>query len=913
VDHSVNTSGRFERKRELLVKDACTSTDSLLWNVASGSLESLPRQELEQRLTSTLIMAEALVQQLTAARGQGRAAGGPAPSDLRDRQVQTDHTELSQTSVYKDLYETALERIRELELDQGSLKSLSASMQSTRATMTALSSDTEAAFSSLKHIEDVIRDDHQSLATQFDRMKCLYERCKVTQGRLVKKVTDALQEREHTRQQMEEALTAKQAAFSVTEQLRAHCGGRIADLEECVGSHQDVLAALTKTYPEQVALKEAYVESLNLATELLSGAMGDHSSLHKELQAARLLLQQATPMLGKLNEKADAALRDRDQRVSEREQALMEMEQIQEDLDQAHGSLRETSQQIGDLNLQVTIMSSEMGVLRQQLSEGEEERAHLERKVTDLSATVSSTLASYAFLEQALAAESDKLQQSRQEVQKATSKANELEVSLGLSEQRVTDLSQALDHSEEQLGQLQAHCHGQSLQLQQLTEVHTQLKAMQEMSEFLQMENELAREQVVESEGLLRANLQGLRQRNIHYEDLKGAYSQLQTEKETLEVALQETRAQVSSVQLALGEQLTQAVTDITLLHHTLRGLTNQLHRALTDTQPGPAQVQGSQPSVSYERRPSSSFVDSIMVALTADKGEVEDMGSPADVPPESESVGLVSETSAFTRITPVTPGRCQGAEGEARGAGPEEEVEEPGRVVELLADLGHTVSELCAALGLLRQHKDAQLEQLHATIGVLQGEQQSQASRHAAVEKELRERLDRLGSQADRSAQALQQKTQDDKILTKLSMEVNEAMELLDKHKATNAELRAEVAELRRSLHQSQVEAQALREELGKARNPSTNPMESLDEKIRLLKEVERLKGCLQEGDQARVKLLERAKRHQTVHQTNQAKLENELRVLDNMIERARKTLSSVPDVVKNCEKLKRLVEYLG
>ena len=55
---------------------------------------------------------------------------------------------------------------------------------------------------------------------------------------------------------------------------------------------------------------------------------------------------------------------------------------------------------------------SELGVLRQKLSEGEEERVQLERKVTELSATVSSTLASYAFLEQALAAESTKSVQS---------------------------------------------------------------------------------------------------------------------------------------------------------------------------------------------------------------------------------------------------------------------------------------------------------------------------------------------------------------------------------------------------------------------------------------------------------------------------------------------------------------------
>jgi len=43
-----------------------------------------------------MIMVEALVQQLASARAQGCASAGPAPSDLREKLVQTDHTELSQ-------------------------------------------------------------------------------------------------------------------------------------------------------------------------------------------------------------------------------------------------------------------------------------------------------------------------------------------------------------------------------------------------------------------------------------------------------------------------------------------------------------------------------------------------------------------------------------------------------------------------------------------------------------------------------------------------------------------------------------------------------------------------------------------------------------------------------------------------
>ncbi|KAM4603346.1 sperm-associated antigen 5-like [Polymixia lowei] len=528
VDHSLNTSGQFERKREFSVADTCTITDPLLWNVPPGSLECLPRQELEQRLRSSMIMVEVLVQQLAAARVQGCPAAGTAPSDLRDKLVQTDHTELVQTTTYKDMYVTALGRIQELELDENSLQGLIQCLQDTRITMTALSCDTDAALSSMKQIEDQVREDHCSLVTQYGQMKSLYDKCKDMQSRMVQKVRETLQEREDMRQQMEEAFTAKEAAFNVVEQLREHSAKQISEMEESVGSHQELMAALTNTYPEQVALNKAYVESLNTASDLLTKTLSDQASLGEELQTVWGLLRKTAPLLLKLNEKAATALKDRDQHLLERDQAVEESEQIQEELNQANLSLQDARQQIGDLNLQVTIMASEMGVLRQKLSEGDEERSQLERKVTELSATVSSTLASYTFLEQALGAESTKLQQSWKDVQQAKDRADELEASLGQSQQCVCELSQALAHSEEQLGLLQDHAHTQSLQIQQLQDVCTQLSDVREMNEFLKMENELAREQVVESESTLRAHLQGLRERNIQCEDLKGALTQLQ-------------------------------------------------------------------------------------------------------------------------------------------------------------------------------------------------------------------------------------------------------------------------------------------------------------------------------------------------------------------------------------------------
>ncbi|AWP05473.1 putative sperm-associated antigen 5 isoform 3 [Scophthalmus maximus] len=892
VDHSLNTSGQFERKRNFTLVDSCTLTDPLLWNVPPGSLECLPRQELEQRLRSSMIMVEALVQQLAAARTQSCDSAGPAPSELREKLVQTDHTELSQTTMYRDLYMEALSRISELERDGSSVQNLIQCMQDMRVTMTSLTSDTDAALSNMKEMGDVVRDDHQSLVSHYGQMKALFEKTKETQTRRMQKVKDALHQRNEMRTQMEEAFTAKEAAFSAMEQLRTHCAAEMSELEKSVGSQQELLDALNQAYPEQVALNQVYTETLNTASNLLSETMEEQSSLMKELCTLRSLLQKTSPMLLKLNDKTATALRERDEHISARDQAVEDREQIEEDLNQTNLNLQTAREQIGDLNLQVTILSSEMGVLRQKLTERDEERGQLERKVTELSATVSSTLASYTFLEQALTSETTKLQQSWKDVQQAKDRANELETSLDHSEQRVSELSRALAQSEEQLGQLQSLSEAQKIQLRQLQDVRTQLGGVREMNEFLQMENELAREQVVESEGLLRANLQGLRERNIHCEDLKGELDQLQLENRSLQEQLKTTRSRASETQLELEEKLAQTVTEITLLHHTLRGLTNELHAALSDKRAQPQKDKESQPVHHMDRRhPSSSFVDSIMVALTTEKEEDDESESPREsdmAEPQCET--LFSEKSAFTRIAADIPKtHLNAVELEPR------EDDDQSSVAELLADLGGTVTELIGTMRLVQQRKDTELEELHNTICGLQEEQQAANDKHEAEVYELQHQLGRLHILVERGNQALQQKAQDEKTVAKLSGEIRDVQEILNKHRTDNNELRKEVVDLRRSLQQANVESQFLREELKKVGGASANPAHFMEEKIRLLREVERLKLSLQEAEQARVKLLERAKRHQIIHQSNQQKSENELQMLNNMINKVREVRHAV------------------
>ncbi|XP_051939563.1 sperm-associated antigen 5 [Hippocampus zosterae] len=907
LDRSLNTSGEFERKADLSNADACTLTDPLplMWNCPAGSLDSVPREELEQRLTSSTVMVEALVQQLAVARALCAPSAGPPPSQLRNKLVQTDHTELSQTTMYRDLYMAALDRIGNLEQDGSSVQELIRYMQEMRVTMASLTGDTDAALSDMKQMEAHVREDHRRLASHYGKMKLLCTKFKEMQTRMTQKVDEAFRQRDEMKTQMEDAQTSKEAAFSTVEQVRTRCAGEMAALRRSVGSQQELLAALNVTFPELVALNETNSETLSSASDVLCQTMQDHSSLTNELSSVRSLVLRTTPLLLRLNEKAAAALRERDEHMSARDQAQEEKEQLQEELRKATFSLQTADEQIGDLSLQVNILTSEMGVLRQKLKEGEEQRAELERTLTEMSATVCSTTAAHTFLEHTLAEETSRLQQAQRDASTAKETADHLASSLCQAEEWADELSRDLAEKEEHLRRLRELSQSQSSQIQQLRGVCAELGAAAEMNEFLQAENEVAREQLAESENMLRV----LHERNIQCEDLKADLSRLERERKSVQEELEATRMKADTSQRKRSEELAQAVTEITLLHHTLRVVTDKLHDVLGGEKPKP---NNSQPALKVEQQqPSSSFLDCVTVTLTAEKNDDEEQDEETkttDVSTDSRRESIFSENSAFTRL-PVTPKKKQPVAREVD----EEEKEEQSGVAEVLAHLSDMVTELVGALESVQRQKDARAEELqHATYS-LEMALQDTNSKHRAEVSELKHQLSCLRRQAEHREQALQQQAQDSKMITKLMNDVTEAQELMLKHRIEYNELRKEMTELHRSLQQSETEVQILRAELRKAGAQTTSEVVEKEEKILLLKEVERLKTSLQETEKTRGKLLERAKRYQQIQELNQQKCENEVRMLNNMMNKVRETLLSLPEVVKTCEQLQELLEYLG
>ncbi|XP_053478170.1 sperm-associated antigen 5 [Ictalurus furcatus] len=895
-ERSTNTSAIMEERKEIHVSDACTSTDSLLWSVSRSNLECLTRSELEQKMISTLIMVEVLSQQLTSTQNlRGRTE--PSPSSLRDRHVQTERTELSQTGPYRELYVSALERIRTLEIDQETFHNLHQAMQLMSNALVSIKSETEEVLCSMKELEGIVTDDQEIQSQQLGQMKALSARCMDTLRKMEQKNRVCVKDRDDMKQQKEEALEEKSTVLRVLEQLRVLHTTQVSDLQRNLGSHEELTDALTHTYPQLVELSRMHMDSVTEANTLLRETLEDHTHLSAELHKAQQLLQRTYPLLHQLQHKASGALLQSRKHQEERDRAVEDRQQMEQQLYDTHSSLQEAHQQIADLNTQITIMSSEMAVLREQLTEVEDERSQFQRKTTELSAIVSSTLASYAFLEQTLASETSKLQSSMHKTQEATERADSVQEALCVCERRVEELEQTLVQRENLISELSAETESQRLQLCRLAQVQTELSNVKEMSEFLQAENELTREQLAESEGLLRSHLQGLRERNLQCEDLRVELQQLRVEKECLQQELVSTRDKARLMLLDQGEQLAQATLDTSLLLQRVCVLINNTHT--TDQRTSSDGTVQTDPTALPQ--PCSSFLNSVMNALTEEQ--------PCVTAPPTETVSCVEEedpiesmgsrSSAFTRIRPAELQNSNDDECSTT-------------LLALLSSLGERVSELHSAIDQLKQHKDSEIHTLHKSIRDLQEEMEAQNNLHAAEGAELKQQVGRFKAQVEKDAQVLQQKAQDEKALMKLCSELEEKMEGAQKHRAENNELRREGADLRRALQQSQVEVQALRAEL-RSTGQSAASTKDLEDRIRLLREVEKLKASLLEVEESRSKLLDRAKRHQMVHAMNQSKLERELHLLDDMIEAVRKALSSVPDVVNSCPELQKLVEYLG
>ncbi|KAK1158253.1 hypothetical protein AOXY_G23103 [Acipenser oxyrinchus oxyrinchus] len=895
-----NTSGVFERKREVSVNESGTNTDSLLWNLPGDTLSSAPRQKLEKRLESALIVAEVLSQQLIASRESQSKASSVGPSEQRDRLVQTDHTEFSQVEQqYRKLYTKAVDRIQSLELEHEERLHLHRRMSEVRCEMNRSFTDVNDTLSVINEICTIASEDKKAMTKQMVQMKELHSRNMTMLKKMKEATQESVQERDAMQRRMEGALKAQQAACCVTEALRSRSTARIRELELDGDGYQALCKALKPAYQEQISLKREYVESVQTAEELYVAVKDDQSKLKLRLREARGILQQNRQVLSALHERAQDAMSQREAMRLEVEDAVLQKEQIQGELTQANSELEDARNTIGDLNVHSAIFNSEVKVLRERLSNVEQEHDQLQHRNENLSIQLSSAEASQALLQQAFAAETEKVQVSWEKNQELTEILNHMERVLGDTQQENTDLKARLEECETQLTLLQGLQQKQTQKLQHMQELQKQVSSMKDLNEFIQQENQLSREQVAETEHLLKSHLHALRERNLECEDLRETLSLLRIEKENLQEELDSTKAKARTMMLDMGKEINTASSEITLLQEKLKSLMGYLQAALEGQKPG-SPVKQSAPKLCAQtpyRAAGASFVGSVLVAIAG-----EEANDPSFTDTDSEEQkpdGLGSGNSAFTRVVPTTPKKIQETE--------------QGGLLERLEDLGETVTELFSTMSQLREAKESEEKELRQNIADLQSQLHALTLKQASEVSDLKEEIEGLQTKIELQNQALKRKAEKEKELEKLCEEYEASRQLFHSQRSETVSLRREMAELQHSLQMAETEALALREELSKRRTETGQGDSWVEEKILLRKEVRKLTERLLEAEDGKSKLLSRAIRHRAVFEENLRKSDQELKGLDEMIEAVRRTLSSIPNVVANCEELKNLQTYLG
>ncbi|RXM94453.1 Fructose-bisphosphate aldolase C-B [Acipenser ruthenus] len=347
-------------------------------------------------------------------------------------------------------------------------------------------------------------------------------------------------------------------ACCVTEALRSRSTARIRELELDGDGYQALCKALKPAYQEQ-------------------------------LREARGILQQNRQVLSALHERAQDAMSQWEAMRLEVEDAVLQKEQVK--------------------------------VLRERLSNVEQEHDQLQHRNENLSIQLSSAEASQALLQQAFVAETEKVQVSWEKNQELTEILNHMERVLGDTQQENTDLKARLEECETQLTLLQGLQQKQTQKLQHMQELQKQVSSMKDLNEFIQQENQLSREQVAETEVLLKSHLHALRERNLECEDLRETLSLLRIEKENLQEELDSTKAKARTMMLDMGKEINTASSEITLLQERLKNLMGYLQAALE------GQLREAKESEEKELRQNNADLQSQLHALTLKQAsEVSDL-----------------------------------------------------------------------------------------------------------------------------------------------------------------------------------------------------------------------------------------------------------------------------------------------
>ncbi|XP_004399712.1 PREDICTED: sperm-associated antigen 5 [Odobenus rosmarus divergens] len=437
-------------------------------------------------------------------------------------------------------------------------------------------------------------------------------------------------------------------------------------------------------------------------------------------------------------------------------------------------------------------------------------------------------------------------------------------------------LCQLTQSSEEQATQWQkeevALKHMQAELQQQQAVLAKEVQDLKETLEFADQENQVAHLELGQVECQLKTTLEALRERSLQCEDLKDTVENLKanlasTIAENQEQHLEKTR-QYSQELGALTEQLQR----LTLFLQAKLKEKAEPETPLVSTACAPAQE--------YPLPTDSAFLGSVLTAM-------------ADEEPEAAPVPLLgSDKSAFTRVASMVslqPTEIPGME-------------------KSLAEMGTMTLELQSLCSLLQESKEEAIRTLQRKICDLQARLQAQEEQHQEAQKAKEADIEKLN-------QALCLRYKNEKELQEVIQQQNEKiLEQIDRS-GELISLREEVTQLTRSLRRAETETKVLQETLAGQLNPDCQPMATnwIQEKVWLSQEVDKLRVMFLEMKNEKAKLMVKFQSHRNILEENLRRSDKELKKLDDIVQHIYETLQSIPEVVRGCKELQRLLEFLS
>ncbi|XP_067866108.1 sperm-associated antigen 5 isoform X2 [Heterodontus francisci] len=869
AEKDVNTSG--SEGIQIEVMDSAVLTDSLLWKFCREDLESIPREDLERRLETALLINEVLSSQLSdlsKSKGMGLRAG---PADLRETFAQTDSSQAPEVEDhYHSLYLQHTSTVRKLELSLEQYQQLCSAICNSRKQQNLLVEEVGECLAGADGAYEEMKSERLRMHKQYQEMRKLLKSNMEMMNTMRERTQRAFRECAESRTLAETALREKEAVDQCCRDLSVSCADRVSQLE----------LDLTTWRRMCDYLQDASVEQHALCGEFEMVAETAESTYHQ---------------------------------MAENQQKLRL--QMQQELEQSAYGLRDALDKVKRLNCENLQLKSGLATLTDQVAEVEEERDKLMKDNSRYFVDLATTEASLKLSQAALAEKTEKLQtckaQSKELVDALRENIKSLEEAVDKLKQEKEGMESSLAGSQAHVTHLTKAVKLKDEKLQELSDIQAQAALIADNSEFMEQELKVAREQLMETEGQLSEQVRLLHNRNLECEELR---AQCDCFQRNLDAVKKDAREML----LEMGEQMNQAMVEVLALKGQIQDVTRSAETTMKNWQQNrPVTVTGTD-----QLPPASQTKEEEQETVQSSKECQE--GAPCDIrsdhsafvpieptiskPPECDtgaSLDIGSCRGAFTRVEPIIPKKT--------------EVEDT--LLLTVANLREALLKLLDVQSLTERAMQQQLQDLQQEISKVREQRKATYSKNWLELKSLQDKVGVLETENRRLNRDLQAQVKTNSELEKaLSLqdetilEFNKQMETNFKEHTEFLAMQEEVTGLKRELQRTETEAHTYREELTKLQDSEgALDMNWLQEKVQLQHQVRKLREADLQKENDIQELKVKMNRHRAILEQNYHKAEAELAKLDDLIEHVRIVLLSVPDVVASSVELRSLLHYLG